>query len=137
MWFHISHVLGTQSHLSCFIAYCIGNLIRNIIAKDENFLFKNISDIKMEYGLRCKEKFQWSCFSICFIYFFPPGWVYQGLIPLPHIKNCLAGPNCRVHCRLAAGCVAFFSKMHNSWYVFLPADSFDNICKTQTAPQFS
>lgn len=58
VWFHISHVLGAQSHLSCFIAYCLGNLIRNIIAKDENFLFKNISDIKMEYGLRCKEKFQ-------------------------------------------------------------------------------
>lgn len=34
------------------------------------------------------------------------------------------------------GCVAFLSKMYNSWYIFLPVDSFDNLCKTQTAPQF-
>lgn len=128
-----------KQNLICqaFIASSIGNLIKDIVVREVP------PQVYLWYENKIWAELQWDVSRSFFFYVLPTFFLQIKcnkvwfLFPISKITLLNLTEIIDLMYRPTVGCIAFFSKMHDSWCVCMPADSFNSICKTQTAPQFS
>lgn len=136
--FHMSQLLKTET-CQAFIASYIGNLTKDVIVR-EKFLPKVCLWYYSKIWGEMPEDFSRNFFLPCLIHFFSRSIIIRSdSSSLCQKFSCSTSTlfidlKCS---RITDRCIAFFSKMHDSWCVCMLADSFDSIRKNQTAPQFS